>query len=237
MAEHVMPANLDADAAAILQRHLEQNGIGLILGDSVKRFKGSTAELQSGGEVPFDVLVIAAGVRPETQLFAAAGGKIGRGVPVDEQMKTALPDVWAAGDCTESLEVTTGEADVLAVLPGACMGGRCAGANMAGGSAVFDKGIKMNSIGFFGLHLMSAGTYTDLVYSEVTETTCKKLFAKGNRLTGFILVGDVARAGIYTALIRNQTPLDSIDFEAIKCDPSLIPFGRDYRAQKLGGVV
>jgi len=237
MAEHVMPANLDADAAAILQRHLEQNGIDLILGDSVKRFKGGVAELQSGGEVPFDVLVIAAGVRPETQLFAAAGGKIGRGVPVDETMKTALPDVWAAGDCTESLDVTTGEADVLAVLPGACMGGRCAGANMAGGSAVFDKGIKMNSIGFFGLHLMSAGTYTDLVYSEVTETACKKLFARGNRLTGFILVGDVARAGIYTALIRNQTPLDSIDFEAIKCDPSLIPFGRDYRAQKLGGVV
>ena len=237
MAEHVMPANLDADAAAILQRHLEQNGVGLILGDSVKRFKGGVAELQSGGEVPFDVLVIAAGVRPETQLFAAAGGKIGRGVPVDETMKTALPDIWAAGDCTESLDVTTGKADVLAVLPGACMGGRCAGANMAGGSAVFDKGIKMNSIGFFGLHLMSAGTYTDLVWSEVTDTSCKKLFARGNRLTGFILVGDVARAGIYTALIRNQTPLDSIDFEAIKCDPSLIPFGRDYRAQKLGGVV
>lgn len=237
MAEHVMPANLDSDAAAILQRHLEQNGVSLILGDSVKQFRGGAAELQSGGEVPFDVLVIAAGVRPETQLFAAAGGKVGRGVPVDGQMKTALPDIWAAGDCTESIDVTTGEADVLAVLPGACMGGRCAGANMAGGSAVFDKGIKMNSIGFFGLHLMSAGTYTDLAYSEVTDTTCKKLFAKANRLTGFILVGDVARAGIYTALIRNQTPLDSIDFEAVKCNPSLIPFGRDYRAQKLGGVV
>ena len=108
---------------------------------------------------------------------------------------------------------------------------------MADGAARFDRGIKMNSIGFFGLHLMSAGTYTDPVYSEVKEVSCKKLFARGRLLTGFILVGDVARAGIYTAMIRNRTPLDSIDFEAVKCNPSLIPFGRDYRAQKLGGVV
>ena len=237
MAEHVMPANLDADSAAILQRHLEANGVRLILGDSVKRFHGDTARLQSGAEVKFDVLVIAAGVRPETALFTAAGGEAGRGIPVDETMKTALPDVWAAGDCTESVDLTTGKADVLAVLPNACMGGRCAGANMAGGAATFDKGVKMNSIGFFGLHLMSAGTYTEPAYSEVTETACKKLFASRGVLTGFILVGDVARAGIYTAMIRNKTPLAEIDFEAVKRNPSLLPFGKSYRAQKLGGVV
>ena len=237
MAGHVMPANLDADSAAILQRHLEASGLRLILGDSVKRFSGGTAELQSGGTEAFDVLVIAAGVRPETKLFTDAGGSVGRGIPVDETMKTALPDIWAAGDCTESVDLTTGKADVLAVLPNACMGGRCAGANMAGGSAKFDKGVKMNSIGFFGLHIMSAGTYTDCVYSEVTELSCKKLFARGGVLTGFILVGDVARAGIYTALIRDRTPLGGIDFESVKKNPSLLPFGRERRAQKLGGAV
>ena len=237
MASHVMPANLDADSAGILQRHLEANGLRLILGDSVQRFRGGTAELQSGASVPFDVLVVAAGVRPETALYTAAGGCVGRGIPVDERMQTALPDVWAAGDCTESVDLTTGKPDVLAVLPNACMGGRCAGANMAGGSAVFDKGIKMNSIGFFGLHLMSAGTYTEPVYSEVTETGCKKLFADRGVLTGFILVGDVARAGIYTAMIRNRTPLNSVDFDAVSREPSLLPFGANYRAQKLGGVV
>ena len=237
MAAHVMPANLDADSAAILQRHLEANGIRLVLNDSVRRFSGDTAMLASGAQEGFDVLVIAAGVRPETKLFTAAGGKVGHGIPVDPQMKTALPDVWAAGDCTESVDLTTGKPDVLAVLPNACMGGRCAGANMAGGAEVFDKGIKMNSIGFFGLHLMSAGTYTDLAYSDGTETSCKKLFAKGGYLTGFILVGDVARAGVYTAMIREKTPLACMDFEAVKRNPSLLPFGRSYRAKKLGGVV
>ena len=108
---------------------------------------------------------------------------------------------------------------------------------MAGGGEKFDKGIRLNSIGFYGLHIMSAGTCTEPVFTEITETSCKKLFARDGVLTGFILIGDVNRAGIYTAMIRERTPLETIDFEAVMREPSLLPFGREYRAEKLGGVV
>ena len=237
LADHAMSASLDADSAPILERHLEQNGVRLLLGNTVTRFDGGAAHMKNGETVEFDVLVIAVGVKPETALFAAAGGKADRGILVGETLRTSLPDIWAAGDCTECADVTTGEQAVLAVLPAAAMQGACAGVNMAGSRRVFDKGLKMNSIGFFGLHIMSAGTYADLVYSEVTESGCKKLFAKDGVLTGFILVGDVARAGIYTSLIRERTPLSAIDFDAICREPSLLPFGKDYRAKKLGGAV
>ncbi len=237
LAGHAMSASLDADSAAILERHLEQNGVRLMLGNTVERFDGGTAYMKNGETVEFDVLVIAVGVRPETALFAAAGGTTGRGIPVDEHLKTSLPEVWAAGDCTEGFDVTAGAPGVLAVLPMAALQGECAGVNMAGGSKVFDRGMKLNSIGFFGLHIMSAGTYTDLVYREVTDSGCKKLFARGGVLTGFILVGDVARAGIYTALIRERTPLSTIDFDAVCREPSLLPLGKTYRARKLGGAV
>ena len=235
LAEHAMSASLDADSAPILERHLEENGIRLLLGDTVARFDGGTAQMKSGKTLEFDVLVIAVGVRPETALAAAAGCAVDRGILVGETLRTSLPDIWAAGDCTECFDVTTGAPGVLAVLPAAAMQGECAGIGMAGGRKAFDKGLKLNSIGFFGLHIMSAGTYTDLVYREVTDTQCKKLFARGGVLTGFILVGDVARAGIYTALIRERTPLDSIDFDAICRNPSLFPLGKDYRAHTLGG--
>ncbi len=237
LAGHAMSASLDADSASILERHLEQNGIRMLLGDTVSRFDGGRAYMQSGATVEFDVLVIAVGVRPETALFAAAGGTTGRGIPVDDHLKTSLPDVWAAGDCTESFDVAAGAPGVLAVLPMAALQGECAGVNMAGGSKAFDKGMKLNSIGFFGLHIMSAGTYTDLAYCEATERGCKKLFARGGVLTGFILVGDVTRAGIYTALIRERTQLDTIDFDAVCREPSLLPLGKNYRARKLGGAV
>ena len=237
LAAHAMNANLDGDASAILEKHLISNGLRLMLGNTVTRFEGQKAHMQSGETVDFDVLVIAIGVRPETALFAEAGGDVGRGIKVNERQETSLPFVYAAGDCTESLDVSAGEPGVLAVLPNASMQGFCAGVNMAGGGETFDKGIKLNSIGFFGLHIMSAGTYTEPVYEEVTDTGCKKLFAKDGVLTGFILVGDVSRAGIYTALIRNRTPLDTLDFETLKREPSLLPFGRAYRAEKLGGAV
>jgi len=237
LARHAMSANLDADCAAILERHLEQNGIRLLLGDTVRRFDGQRAEMQSGQTVEFDVLVLAVGVRPNAALAASAGAKVERGILVGEGMRTSLHGVWAAGDCTGATDITTGERSVLANLPSAALQGRVAGAGMAGGDAVFDKGIKMNSIGFFGLHIMSAGTCTDCVYSEVTENSCKKLFAGGGVLTGFLLVGDVARAGIYTALIRERTPLEDVDFDAVCREPSLLPFGKDYRVKKLGGAV
>ena len=142
----------------------------------------------------------------------------------------------------ESLNTVTGQQGILAILPNAAAQGRTAGINMTGGDATFNGGIPMNSMGILGLHLMTAGSYYEAeeggqVYFEQTENAYKKLFVKDDRLTGFILMGDLHRTGIYTALIREGTPLNTIDFEAVKKDPSLLPFGENYRRQKLGGVV
>ena len=83
-----------------------------------------------------------------------AGGAVKRGIVTDSRGQTSIPDVYAAGDCTESRDITTGEEKVLALLPNAYLQGECAGINMAGGNQSYDKAIPMNSIGFFGLHLI-----------------------------------------------------------------------------------
>jgi hypothetical protein len=106
------------------------------------------------------------------------------------------------------------------------MQGHAAGVNMAGGDEVFDKAIPMNSIGFFGLHAMTAGTYTGEVYEEVNGTSVKRLFWENNLLKGFILIGSNERAGIYTSLIRERTPLSSIDFELLKTSATTTAFPR-----------
>ena len=157
-------------------------------------------------------------------------------------MRTSLPDIYAAGDCTESLDISDRTVKVMALLPNAYIQGQCAGINMAGGQSVFDKAIPMNSIGFFGLHVMTAGSSTGpeeggKVYEEVTDARVKKLYIKDGKLAGFVLVGDVDRAGIYTDLIRSGTPLDSLDFEKLKKIPNLFAFDAKSREKKLGGVV
>ena len=236
LADRVLSSILNAEAAAIVQDYLEKRGIQSVLGDCVAEFAQNTATLQnSGRRLEFDVLVMAVGVRPNTALLTAAGAEAERGVLVDEHCQTSLPDVFAAGDCTQGYDVVSGERRILALLPNAYMQGDCAGANMAGQPEEYKRGLALNSIGFWGLHIMSAGVYQGEVIEQVDAANgrYKCLFVQDGRLNGYILVGDVARAGIYTNLVRTRQPLSEVDWQLLQARPQLMAFSRAERAQKL----
>lgn len=237
LADRVLSSILDAECAAMIQRHLEANGIQFMLGDTVTRFEPNSAQMKSGKTVEFDVLVLAVGVRANTSLMKEVGGAVNRGIIVNEKMETTVPNIFAAGDCTEGDDISLGQKRVLAILPNAYMQGHTAGVTMAGGDEVFDKAIPMNSIGFFGLHVMTAGTYDGEMYEEKSETALKRLFTKGGLLKGFILVGNTERTGIYTSLIRDKIPLETIDFERMKKVATSAAFSPENRRKKFGGVV
>lgn len=242
LADRVLSSILDDDCAAIMQSHLEDNGVSFMLGDSAVRFEGNAAYMKSGKTVDFDALVTAVGVRPNISLVKNAGGKCGRGVTVDGRMATSIDSIYAAGDCIESRDASCGDVKIMALLPNAYMEGRCAGINMAGGDCRFDDAVPMNSIGFFGLHAMTAGSYfSEKDGGETFEIkkgkSIKRLFTKDGYLTGFILIGETERAGIYTSMIRNRTPIASVDYEILKNSPKLSAFDADYRRKALGGVV
>jgi NAD(P)H-nitrite reductase large subunit len=109
---------------------------------------------------------------------------------------------------------------------------------MAGGEKTFDKAIPMNAIGFFGLHMITAGNYVGETYIEKKEEQSgyKILFYSDNRLNGYIIIGNVEKAGIYTSLIRERTPLDTIDFALVCERPGLMAFTKEERKIKLGGA-
>lgn len=239
LADRVLSSILDGECAEVVRKHLESNGMSFILGDSVARFDGNTAYMKSGKKLDFDILVTAVGVRPNVSLIKDLGGVCGRAITVDNSMKTSIEDIYAAGDCTESVDVSSGSVKVMALMPNAYTQGHCAGVNMAGGSEFFDNAIPMNSIGFYGLHIMTAGSRPEdcEVYGEKQDGIIRKLFITDGRLAGFILVGDVVRAGIYTNMIRSRTPVGSVDFEALKKSPALSAFEKEYRGKILGGVV
>ena len=237
LADRVLSSILDTDCAAIVQRHLEANGIQFLLGDTAVRFEKNLAQMKSGKTVEFDTLVLAVGVRANTTLIKDIGGEVNRGVLVNDRMETSLESIYAAGDCTEGNDISLGQKRVLALLPNAYMQGHTAGVNMAGGNEVFGKAIPMNSIGFFGLHIMTAGTYEGEMYEEKSDSTLKRLFTKDGLLKGFILIGKTERAGIYTSLIRERTPLDTIDFETMKKVATSVAFSPENRRKKFGGVV
>lgn len=233
MADRVLPSILDEYGASLVRHELEEHKATFYLSDSVQKFEGNTAYLKSGKEIAFDILVVAVGVRPNVELVKDAGGKVGRGILTDDRQETSLKDVYAAGDCTESYDITAQTSRILALLPNAQFQGACSGANMAGGEVHFTNAVPMNAIGFFGSHILTAGSYFGDTYVEKSGDTYKKLFYSENKLNGFILVNKPEKAGIYTSLLRNATPLDEVDFEALKKEPALMAFSAQYRAEKL----
>ena len=78
---------------------------------------------------------------------------------------------------------------------------------------------------------------SDVIFQRKLFNSLKKLFIRDNRLVGFELVGQTERAGIYTSLLRNGTPLDSLDFERLKKVPDLSAFRAENRRKMLRGMV
>ncbi|MDR0321441.1 MAG: FAD-dependent oxidoreductase [Treponema sp.] len=233
LAPRILSSILDEDGAKLVQNHIESKGVKFKLSASTKRFEQNTAILDNGEKIEFDLLVLAVGVRPNTSLLKDIA-KIDKGIVIDEKSQTSAEDIYAAGDCTQAIDVSSGQSRIMALLPNAYMQGECAGVNMAGGEKTFEKAIPMNAIGFFGLHMITAGNYTGEIYSETEKDQYKRLFYSDNKLNGYILIGNVDKAGIYTSLIREKTPLDTIDFALICERPGLMAFTKEDRRLKLG---
>jgi len=240
LAPGILSSILDEDGARIVQGHLEKQGIEFRLAHSVKKFDTNKAIFENNETISFDILVLAVGVRPNTDLLKGIAD-IGRGIAVNSKSETSAPDIYAAGDCTQALDVSSGQIKVMALLPNAYMQGECAGINMAAdatGAAAeksFDKAIPMNAIGFFGLHIITAGNYTGAHYKEQMGNY-KKIFYSDNKINGYILINNVEKAGIYTSLIRERTPLDTIDFNLVCEKPGLMAFTKEDRMEKLGAI-
>ena len=235
LADQILPSILDKESAALVQKHIEKKDVTFLLGDSAVKLVPGEAAMKSGRKVPFDVLVMAVGVRPATELACALGLDAARGIPTDSRGETAIPGIFAAGDCAKSRDITTDQDRVLALLPNATQQGEICGTAMAGYSCPGFNAMPMNAMGMFGLHMITAGTMVGEDHIIRTEGGYKRLCTRDNRLMGYIMVGDVERAGIYTALIREKTPLDSIDFALMLEKPQLMAFSKRDRQTLMGG--
>ena len=130
----------DPEFSLPMEAHLRDAGIDVRLNTSVKAFRGDDrvreVELDSGEVLPADLVIMAAGLRPQTELAAAAGLSIGvtGGIVVDDRMRTSDPDIFAAGDAVESFQRVGGKPVRVSLAANANRQGRIAGDNAVGGT-------------------------------------------------------------------------------------------------------
>ena len=229
LADKILASILNDKGGLLIKEYLEKKGVRFYLGNSVAEFKENTALLKNGETVDFDVCVLAVGVRPNSELVKEIGGEVNRGIVVNTKCETSLADIYAAGDCSEGFDSSIGANRVLALFPNAYMQGSCAGINMAGGNKEFTDAIPMNAIGFFGYHIITAGSYEGELYELADGDNYKALYVKDGLLRGYIMIGDTARAGIYTRLIREKIALETVNFELLLTRPQLAALAQSDR--------
>ncbi len=244
--DRILSLAFDKTAGDLMKKRLEKAGIAVITGDSVTAVTAaggavSAVKLGSGATIDTDALVVAVGVKPDTALAAAAGIKVNRGILVDQYLMTSAPDVFAAGDVVEAYDLAAKDRRVTPILPNASRQGRQAGRNMAGAAESYEGGLPMNSIGFYGLSSISVGLVNPAEgspYRVVTrlDEACdiyRKLIFDDGRLVGAVLVGDVARAGIFFGLVRDGTPVTGMEEKMLSTDFGHVHFDKEVRTQRL----
>jgi len=138
----ILPAMLDKDMASLVQRELEKKGLKIITGCAVDEILGEgkvDGVIAGGQQVPADIVVVATGVRGNTELAQKAGIALGetRLIKVNMRMETNVKDVYACGDCVESIHLITKRPVVCQLGTTAVRQAKVAGTNAAGGYAIF----------------------------------------------------------------------------------------------------
>ena len=151
MADRVMPL-MDADLSSAVQAHLESMGVTCVTGVRVEALTGdgsgmARAVATTAGELPADMVLLAIGIRPVTDIAAEAGVEPGAmgAIRVDGRLRTNLPDVFAAGDCATTTNLVTGRETWIPLGSTARKQGRLAADNMFGADLEF-PGVQGTSV-------------------------------------------------------------------------------------------
>ena len=215
LTDSLMNQQLDPQAALLLKAALERRGLRILLGTQTESILGrdrvEAVRFKGGMEVPADLVVMAAGVRPNVALARAAGLYCERAIVVDDTLQTYDPRVYAVGECVQHRKATFG-----LVAPIWDQARVCA-AHLAGrGHRRYVQQATATKLKVTGIDLYSAGDFNaleggeDLVLRDRQAGVYKRLVLAGNRVTGAVLYGDVADGPWYFDLIQRGADVSGI---------------------------
>lgn len=179
MEDQVLPTILGKCLARITEKELERNGVQLLLEEKVLEIvENSDQQLlvkTSQNEIEADIVVVAAGVNPNTTLAKEAGISIGRtgGIIVDRRLRTSDPDIYAGGDCIEVRNLVSGENTVMALGSLANRQGRIIATNISGGLSNFKGTVGTFCVKVFEFGVSKAG----LTFRQAKETGFDPVYA------------------------------------------------------------
>ncbi len=213
--DSLMNQQLDKPASQLLKAALERKGLRFMLDAHTAEIVGprrvTAVRFKDGAEIPADLVVMAAGVRPNIALAQQAGLHCERAIVVDDTLQTYDPRIYSVGECVQHRSATFGL--VAPIWDQA----RVCGAHLAGaGHRRYVQQATPTKLKVTGVDLYSVGDFIggpdseDLVLRDPRRGVYKRLVLKGRQLAGAVLYGDVADGPWYFDLIQNRTDISAM---------------------------
>ncbi len=216
---HIMPTlmerQLDPVSAGLLKADLQARGIKVITEANTKVILGGQrvegVEFADGTRLPADLVVMAAGIRPNIALAKEAGLACGRGIQVDDAMRTSDPGVYAVGECVEHRGALFG-----LVAPLYEMAKIVADRVTGTAEADYVPAVTGTRLKVTGIDMFSAGDFIgdedtdDIVFRDAARGVHKKLVIRDDRLIGAVLYGEARDSAWYFDHIRNATDISAL---------------------------
>lgn len=214
--ETLLPQQLDETGSQILLGHLEKLGLKVLRGFTCVKISGEHVAdgivSDKGEKIDGDLVIIATGVRSNTQIAKNSGIKVNRGIVADDCMQTSASGVYAAGDCMEWNGQWNG------IIPWATTSARVAARNMLRhGSVKFEGIISSNTLQVVGIDLSSIGVinpkspeFEVLVSADEKRGTYYKAVIKNNILVGAISLGNRKLAMKLRGLVTRMTDVSDM---------------------------
>ena len=168
MADRVLPQAFGRNISKIAEKQLKDNGVKLLINEKVLKINGSEetgveSVETTAGTIPCQLVILATGVRPNSELAAEAGLAIGknRGILVDHCMRTTDPDIYAGGDCVEVMNLVNGQTILMPLGSLANRQGRIIASNINGLCEQFKGTVGTFCIKVFGMGFATAGLTFD----------------------------------------------------------------------------
>ena len=222
--DRILGAVLDEEASCMAEQAVREAGVDIRTGHTVKKIVGKNTNdssvggviLDDGQQLDCDIVIVAIGVVPKTDLAKEAGINVNRGIVVDRHMATSAASIYACGDVSEPFDFIFGANRVVPIWPNAHIGGRIARYNMAGKEIEYDGGTVMNSLKYFKFPVISAGLVNPPADGDYEILSCKKngqyrrILLNDGKIIAIVFVRDIGKAGIFFGLMREGIDVSDI---------------------------
>ncbi|WP_029007796.1 NAD(P)/FAD-dependent oxidoreductase [Azospirillum halopraeferens] len=251
MGDRMVPRMMNPTAGTMIRKWCETKGVRVLTSTRIKSLQSVAAEKSRGifgflrrKEAPRDsdtidveldtgemlaahLVVVCAGVKPNTDFLEGSGIRTDGGILVDRYMRTSANDVYAAGDVARGYDFSTKGHDVHAIQPTASEHGRIAALNMAGHNVQYNGSLQMNVLDTLGLISSSFGLWDGVEGGEAVEVVDHDAYRylclqfKDDVLVGGTAIGMTQHIGCLRGLIQAGTRLGPWK-ERLRRDPMRI---------------